>query len=329
MPNDMLRSWYCGFVLLLVAAGAVPAVAQTDSDYPSKPVRIIVTVPAGGAVDTVTRLVAEELRKRLGQPFIVENRGAGAGVQAAEAVALAPPDGYTLMASQPAPVTVLKLLFSNVGFDPAAFEPVVLMTRIPNVLLVRNSFPAQSAQELLAYLRQNPGKVNFASQGTGTTTHLTAELFMTVTGSRLVHVPYRGTAPALNDLAAGHVDLSFMEYSSAIQLHESGRARIIAVAARARLPQLPDIPTLMEAGVDDFVSDTWNALSAPPRTPTAIVAKVNGAANEALRTSELAERLRALNLTVAGGTPAEMGAFVRDETTRWSNVIRRAGITPQ
>ena len=316
-------------VLLLLAAACVgPAAAQPD-DYPSRPVRIIVTVPAGGAVDTVTRLVAEELRKRLGQPFIVENRGAGAGVQAAEAVALAVPDGYTLMASQPAPVTVLKLLFGNVGFDPAAFEPVVLMTRIPNVLMTRNEFPARTPQELLAYLRANPGKVTFASQGTGTTTHLTAELLMTVTGTRLVHVPYRGTAPALNDLAAGHVDLSFMEYSSAIQLHEGGRARIIAVAARARLPQLPQIPTLIEAGVADFTSDTWNALSAPPRTPAAIIARLNGAASEALRSGEVAERLRALHLTAAGGTPADMGAFVRGETARWSDVIRRAGITPQ
>src|SRR5262245_48139392 len=174
---------------------AVPAAAQdAAADYPSKPVRIIVTVPAGGAVDTVTRLMAEELRKRLGQPFIVENRGAGAGVAAAEAVLGSPSDGYTVMASQPAPITVIKLLFNSVTFDPSVFEPVVLMSRIPNVLLVKNEFPAKTAQEFLTYVRQNPAKVNFASQGMGTTTHLTAELFMTLTNTVMVHVPYRGTA---------------------------------------------------------------------------------------------------------------------------------------
>ena len=248
----------------------MPAAAQdAAADYPNKPVRIIVTVPPGGAVDTVTRMTAEELRKKLGQPFIVENRGAGAGVVAAEAVLGSPPDGYTLMASQPAPITVIKLLFNNVNFDPSVFEPVVLMSRIPNVLLVKNDFPANTAQEFLAYVRQNPGKVNFASQGVGTTTHLTAELFMTLTSTKMVHLPYRGTAPALNDLVAGHVDITFMEFSSAIQLHHNGRARIIALASTERLPALPEIPTFAELGVANFTSDTWNALSAPPKTPPA------------------------------------------------------------
>ena len=305
------------------------AKAQDAADYPNKPVRIIVTVPPGGAVDLVTRMVAEELRKKFGQPFIVENRGAGAGVAAAEAVLASPPDGYILMASQPAPITVIKMLFSNVNFDPAVFEPVVVMAKIPNVLLVKNDFPAKTAQEFLTYVKQNPGKVNFASQGVGTTTHLTGELFMTLTGTRLVHVPYRGTAPALNDLVAGHVDISFMEYSSAVQLHQNGRARIIAVASTARMAALPDIPTLVELGVPNFTSDTWNALSAPPKTPPAIIAKLNSAANEGLRSPEVQERFKSLNLTAGGGSPAEMGQFVREETARWSEVITRAGVKPQ
>ena len=318
----------------IITAGAllaaVSATAQdATTDYPNKPVRIIVTVPAGGAVDLVTRIVAEELRKKFGQPFIVENRGAGAGVLAAEAVLNALPDGYTLMASQPAPITVIKLLFNNVSFDPAAFEPVMMMSKIPNVLLVKNDFPARTAQEFLAYVKQNPGKVNFASQGVGTTTHLTAELFMTVTGTSLVHVPYRGTAPALNDLVAGHVDISFMEFSSAIQLHQTGRARIIAVASVARIPALPNVPTLVEVGVANFTSDTWNALSAPPKTPAAIITKINSAANDALKSAEVQERFRGLNLTIGGGSPVEMGRFVRDETARWSDVIKKAGVTPQ
>ena len=316
----------------LVAAllAAAPAGAQdVAADYPNKPVRIIVTVPAGGAVDAVTRMMAEELRKRLGQTFIVENRGAGAGVAAAEAVLASPPDGYTLMASQPAPITVIKLLFNNVNFDPAGFEPVVVMARIPNVLLVKNDFPAKNAQEFLTYIKQNPGKVNFASQGVGTTTHLTGELFMTLTGTNLVHVPYRGTAPALNDLVAGHVDITFMEFSSAIQLHQSGRARIIAVASTERMAALAHVPTFADLGVANFTSDTWNALSAPPKTPASIIAKINGAANDALKSADVQERFRVLNLTVGGGSPSAMGQFVRSETARWSEVIAKAGIKPQ
>jgi tripartite-type tricarboxylate transporter receptor subunit TctC len=194
---------------------------------------------------------------------------------------------------------------------------------------VKNDFPAKTAQEFLTYVKQNPGKVNFASQGVGTTTHLTGELFMTLTGTSLVHVPYRGTAPALNDLVAGHVDISFMEYSSAVQLHQNGRARIIAVASTARMAALPDIPTLVELGVPNFTSDTWNALSAPPKTPPAIIAKLNSAANEGLRSPEVQERFKSLNLTAGGGSPAEMGQFVREETARWSEVITRAGVKPQ
>jgi tripartite-type tricarboxylate transporter receptor subunit TctC len=316
--------------LAIAAAVFANASAQDGAaGYPNKPVRIIVTVPPGGAVDTVTRLVGEELRKRLGQPFIVENRGTGAGVAAADTVLNASPDGYTLMASQPAPITVIKLLFSNVNFDPAAFEPVVLMSKMPNVLLVKNGFPAKTAREFLDYVRKNPDKVNFASQGVGTTTHLTAELFMTVTGTKLVHVPYRGTAPALNDLVAGHVDMSFMELSSALALHRENRARIIAVAADERIPELPDTPTLAEIGVADFNSSTWNALSAPPGTPSGVVTKINSTVNEALKSREIQEKFRGLNLTPGGGTPAEMGGFVSGETARWSDVIKRAGIRPQ
>jgi tripartite-type tricarboxylate transporter receptor subunit TctC len=326
----MLKDPIVAALAFALIAAAVPAQAQdAAADYPNKPVRIIVTVPPGGAVDTVTRITAEELRKKLGQPFIVENRGAGAGVVAAEAVLGSPPDGYTLMASQPAPITVIKLLFNNVNFDPSVFEPVVLMSRIPNVLLVKNDFPAKTAQEFLAYVRQNPGKVNFASQGVGTTTHLTAELFITLTGTKMVHVPYRGTAPALNDLVAGHVDITFMEFSSAIQLHNNGRARIIALASTERLPALPEIPTFAELGVANFTSNTWNALSAPPKTPSAIIAKLNSAANEGLQSEEIRERFRAMNLTPAGGSPAAMGQFVRSETARWSEVITQAGVKPQ
>src|SRR5438105_3891390 len=206
---------------LLAAAGSMlalsPAAAQDPAaDYPNKPVKIVVTVPAGGGVDTVTRIFAERLHQRLGQPFVLENRGGAGGNVGAEAAFVAPPDGYTLMASQPAPLTSNVALYKKLNFDPAAFEPVVVLSKFPNVLLVRSDFPAKTAQEFMAYVKANPGKLNYASQGIGTTSHLTAELFTSMTGTKMTHVPYRGTGPALNDLVAGHVDLIFMELSSAL-----------------------------------------------------------------------------------------------------------------
>src|SRR3954467_2033481 len=209
--------------ILVAAVGvflSVPSAFAQDgaADYPNKPVKIVVSVPAGGGVDTATRIFAEGLHQKLGQPFIIENRGGAGGNLGAEAVFAAPPDGYTLLASQPAPLTSNIALYKKLNFDPAKLEPVAVMTKFPNVLLVKQDFPAKTAQEFIAYVKANPGKVNYASQGPGTTSHLTAELFGTLTGTKLVHVPYRGTAPALNDLIAGHVDLIFMELASAKKL---------------------------------------------------------------------------------------------------------------
>jgi tripartite-type tricarboxylate transporter receptor subunit TctC len=316
---------------IILAAGAAfaigPAAAQdAAADYPNKPVKIIVTVPAGGGVDSVTRIFAERLQNKLGQPFVIENRGAAAGNVAAEAVYLSPPDGYTLMASQPAPLTTNVSLYKKLNFDPAKFEPVAVMTKFPNVLLVRNDFPAKTGQEFIAYVKANPGKVNYASQGVGTTSHLTAELFQTMTGTKMVHVPYRGTGPALNDIIAGHVDFIFMELSSAMKLHEGKRARILGVATDKRLPMLKDVPTMGELGLPDFHSDTWNAISAPPKTPAAIIAKLNTAMNEIIHSPATRKQFEEHNLLPAGGTPDDMRKLMQDETRRWSEVIKRAGI---
>jgi tripartite-type tricarboxylate transporter receptor subunit TctC len=268
--------------LLAVVATASAALAQGDpaADYPNRPVKIIVSVPAGGGVDTVTRIFAAKLQQRLGQPFVIENRGGGGGNIGAEAAYVAEPDGYTLLATQPAPITSNVALYKKLNFDPAALEPVAVMSKFPNVLLVRPDFPAKTAQEFIAYVKANPGKVTFASQGPGTTSHLTAELMAKVAGLKMLHVPYRGTGPALNDLVAGHVDFIFMELASGYKLHEGGKARILAVATDKRLDMLPDIPTLIELGMPDLVSDSWNAISAPPKTPKPIVAKLNRAIND-------------------------------------------------
>jgi tripartite-type tricarboxylate transporter receptor subunit TctC len=308
--------------LLLTAT----AMAQGAADFPNRPIRIIVCVPAGGGVDTVTRIVADGLQKKLGQPVVVENRAGAAGNIGAEVVFTSDPDGYTLLAAQPAPLTVNPMLYKKMNFDPTQFEPVAIMTSIANVLLVRPDFPAKTAKAFIDYVKANPGKVNYASQGIGTTSHLTAALFERVIGAKLVHVPYKGTAPALNDIIASHVDFIFMELASAIKLHQAGKARILAVATKKRIASLPDIPTLDEAGVKNFESGTWNALAAPPKTPEAVVLKLNRAVNEVLHSPETEDHFSKINLHAAGGSPSEAAAFIRKETEVWGGVIKDAHV---
>ena len=256
--------------LMIFLAGALlaPTAAQSNPDYPNKPVRIIVNVAPGGGVDTATRIIADKLRARLGQPFVVENRPGAGGNIGAEVVFQSEGDGYTLLASSPTPLAINGWLYKKLNFDPAGFEPVAMMSRIPNVLVVRPDFPAKSVQEVVAVAKANPGKFTFGSQGIGTASHLTGELFMTLTGTKLVHVPYKGnTSNVLTDVVAGHVDLSFIQFSAVHELQQSGKLRVLAVATDKRMEALPDVPTMAEAGFPDIVSETWNAISAPPKTP--------------------------------------------------------------
>src|SRR5450830_1298480 len=322
--NNMRTYLALIFAATLCASGA--SAQDPAADYPNRPIRLIVCVPAGGGVDTVARIVADGLQQRLGQPVVVENRAGAAGNIGAEAVFTSDPDGYTLLAAQPSPLTVNPLLYKDIPFDPTKFEPVAIMTTVANVLLVRPDFPAKTAQEFIAYAKANPGKINYASQGIGTTSHLTAALFEKVTGTKLVHVPYKGTAPALNDIIASHVDFIFMELASAIKLHEAGRAHILAVATAQRIANLPDIPTLDEVGVKGFESGTWNAIAAPPNTPPAIVAKLNQAINDVLNSPEAQAHFAKINLHAAGGTPAEAKAFLKKETQVWGEVIKQAQV---
>jgi tripartite-type tricarboxylate transporter receptor subunit TctC len=308
--------------------GLAPASAQPDPSaaYPNRAVKIIVSAPPGGGLDIAARVVADRLAKLWGQPFVVENRPGAGGSLGAEAVATAEPDGYTLLAAQPAPLTTNVVLYKKLGYDPAALEPLAIMTSIANVLVVRSDFPARSVAELVAYAKANPGKVNFGSQGVGTTPHLTGELLARVTGTKLVHVPYRGTAQAVNDLIAGHLDMLFMQLDAVREQVQAGKARMLAVAMPQRIAAVTDVPTMIEAGFADFRSDSWNALAAPPKTPAAIVAKLNAGINAVLREPETAQHLRGMNMTPVGGTPDEVRAFIKDETARWGDVIRAAGV---
>ncbi len=316
---------------LVTSLLATAAIAQTDSaaDYPNKPVRIVVSVEPGGGIDTVTRILAEQVRQKLGQPFVIDNRGGAAGNVGAGLVFHANPNGYTLLASSLSPITITALLRKNLNFEPAAFEPIVVMSRIPNLLVVRQNLPANSVKELLAYIHANVGKATYASPGAGTAAYLSTELFMQITGTKLIHVAYKGTAPSLIDLMGGRVDLTFAQVAAIYPLHKDGKVKILATATDRRLDFLPDIPTLAEVGVRGAESETWNAISAPPKTPVPIIRKLNAAFNEALNAPEVRTRFRKLYLTPGEGNLAAVRKFVKDETIRWGNVIREAGIKPE
>jgi tripartite-type tricarboxylate transporter receptor subunit TctC len=315
------------YLALIAAAAALLVSPQSHAqDYPNRPIKIIVCLPAGGGVDTVTRIIADKLPLKLGQPVVIENKGGQSGNLGAEAVWLAEPDGYTLLASQPAPITISPLLFKKLAFDPTTFAPVAVMTAIPNTLLVRGDFPAKNVAEFIAYAKANPGKLNYASQGNGTTSHLTGVMFDRIAGTKMNHVPYRGTAPALNDLLGGHVDLFFNELATSVEQHKSGKARILAVTTEKRLAELPDIPTLIESGLPGFISDTWNAISAPPKTPPAVVAKLNAAINEVLKMPEVQAQFERMHLQAVGGTPDSMAKIVKADTERWGALIRSANL---
>jgi tripartite-type tricarboxylate transporter receptor subunit TctC len=308
--------------VVLLAAG--PAAAQ--SDYPSKPVKIIVNVAPGGGVDTASRLVADKLQARFGQPFVVENRPGAGGNIGAEVVYASEGDGYTLLASSPTPLAINGWLYKKLSFDPAGFEPIVVMAHIPNVLVVRPDFPAKTVADLVAHAKANPGKLNCGSQGIGTSSHLTGELFMTLTGT----VPYKGnTAAVLTDIIAGHLDMSFIQFAAVHELGPSGKLNVLAVATDKRLEVLPDVPTMGEAGFPQVISETWNAISAPPKTPAPIVARLNAAINDALHESDVAARFRDLQLLVGGGDVATTRTFVADQRQLWGAVIKAAGVPMQ
>ena len=316
------------FVAGMVIVSAVVQ-AQPATDYPNRPVRIIVNVTPGGGVDIATRLVAQKLSERLGQPFIVENRAGAAGNAGAEAVYRAPPDGYLLLASFNSTVSISDFLFKALNYEPLGFEPVSVMTQIPLALVVRHDLPVANAAELIAYAKANPGKLTYASNGVGTAGHLTAEFFMSLTGTKMTHVPYKGTAPVLTDLVAGHVDLTFIQYSAFYEFHKAGRVRILATASEKRLDALPDIPTMGELGLPEIISKTWNVISAPPKTPRPVLTRLNVLIDEILKSPEVQARFAETHTLVEGGSLDYARKYVLEDRARWSKVIAAAGIEPE
>src|SRR6185437_3590360 len=312
--------------LLVLAAMLSQPQMSAAAEYPEHAVRIIVNVTPGGGVDTTTRIVAQELEKRLGQPFVVENRPSASGNVGAGAVFHATPDGYTLLSSSGSPLAIDGWIYKNLSYEPTGFQPVAVMSRIPNVLVVRSNFPAKTVKEFVEYAKSHPEKLTFASQGAGTASHLTAALFMMLTGTKMVHVPYKGTGPALNDLAGGNVDCSFLPIASTYGLAKAGRVRILAVATDKRVDSLPDVPTLVETGYPEMISSTWNAISAPPNTPTAVLTKLNKSIDEILHEKSVQDRLRGLNMDAVGGSLTETKSVIEKERQQWGKVVHAAKI---
>jgi tripartite-type tricarboxylate transporter receptor subunit TctC len=315
------------FVALTIGlAGAAPALAQDA--YPSSRVTLLVPSPAGSTTDALARVLAEYLGRKWGKPVIVENnaRGLNAG---AEQVARAQPDGYTLLVSAPLPLTIADLLYKDINYHPSAFVPVSLLAKGANVLSVRKDLPARTVQELVAYGKANQGKLTYASQGPGSTAHLSGAQLEVRAGIKMVHVPYRGAAPALNDLIAGHIDMFFDTITTSLPMHQSDKIRIMAVASPERVPALPNIPTIAESGLPGFRSITWFAMAAPPNTPTALAAKINRDVVEVLQSEDVASKLREMRLEAMIGTPADATAFFKEETELWGGVIKEANVTIQ
>jgi len=315
--------------VLLMLLLAAPAHAQTGSlaSYPQKPVRVIVPFPAGGANDALCRIVAAKLSTEWKQPVIVDNKPGAGGNIGAEVAYRAEPDGYTLLCAPPPPLAINHNLYKSLPYDWSKFVPITVLALVPNVITARKDFPAESAKELVAYAKANPGKVTYASQGNGSTSHLTAEMFATMTGIKLVHVPYKGEGPALIDLTAGRVDIFFGNIAAALRFQKAGQAKFFGVTNRSRSPAAPEVPTAGEAGYPDLVSVTWFAIVAPPGTPDAIVQKINADTAAALKQPDVRTKFLDQGAEPVGQDPASTAAFIRHEERRWRAVIKSANVT--
>ena len=295
------------------------AMAQT-------PVRFVVGFTPGGPSDILARSLAEKLAGPLGQPVVVENRPGAGGNLAAEVVAKSTPDGNTWLLGNNSILATNHALYSRLGYDPLKdFAPVALVGIQPNMLVVHPSVPAQTVRELIAYAKQNPGKLNYASTGVGVASHLSGELFKAMTGVDMVHVPYKGAQPALTDVIAGQCQVMFATSASAIPYVKAGRLRALAVTTAKRSASVPDLPTVAEAGVPGFESITWHGVVVPAQTPAASIERLNRAINTALAQKDLLERLHVLGVEVAGGSTQDFAAYIRAEIPKWEKVVRDSG----
>jgi len=314
---------------LLAAALAAVAGAAHGQAFPAKPVKVVIPFVAGGSSDIVGRAIASKFQEFLGQPGIVENRPGANGAIAAEFVAKAEPDGYTILVGSIGVFSINAALFKDLRYHPVRdFAPITLAVTTPNVLITRPDLPARSMKEVVEFAKKNPGRLSYCSSGTGSSDHLTAELLKQMSGTFVLHVPYRGGAACQADLMGKQVDLSFQNLGAVTGYIKGGRMKALAVTAKARHPQLPDVPTVAEAGFPDLVVTSWQAAAAPAKTPREVVARLNDAAVRALRSPDIRERMTQIGFDVVAGTPEEFGQFMKAEVDRWTRVVERGGIKP-
>ena len=316
------------FLYLCSAVASCPEVARAQQPYPFRPVRIVVGFPPGGGQDIVARMMAQWLSDHLGQQFVVENRSGGGGNIGAETVVRAPADGYTLLLAGP-PNAINATLYADLSFDFVRdVAPVAGIYRVPLVLVVSPSVPVTTVPELIAYAKANPGKLNMASAGIGSPQHAGGELFKMLTGTDMVHVPYRGTGPALTDMLAGQVQVWFADMASSLQYIRLGKLRALAVTSSSRSPALPDLPTVGDF-VPGYEATSWFGIGAPQHTPVEIVDKLNKGIDAALIDPGMAARISDLGGTVLGGSPADFGRLMSEETAKWGKVVKFAGMKPE
>ena len=319
------RSWLLAFFIAVLAA----TTGRAQEPYPSRLVKIVLPVLPGSTTDILARLVADQLSQKWGKPVIVENMPGAAMNLGAEYVAHAEPDGYTLLICPPAPLSIQQLLYHDLKYDPTKFVPIALLAKIPNVLAVRPDFPANSVQDLIAYGKANPDKLTFASQGVGSTAHLSGSELEVLGGIKMVHVPYHGAQPALTDLMSGNIDMFFDTLTTSVPLYRAGKLKLLGVASAERASAVPEVPTIAELGIPGFRSITWFAIAGPPGTPAALAEKINRDVADILQKPAVNEKLQALRLDAMGGTTADAAKFIADETQLWDKVITESHINMQ
>jgi len=314
---------------LLGAAGALAAPHAQAQAFPAKPVRIVIPFVAGGSSDIVGRAIGSKFQEILGQPAVVENRPGANGAIAAEFVAKAEPDGYTILVGSIGVFSINSALFKDLRYNPLRdFAPITLAVTTPNVLVTRPDLPASSMKELIDYAKKNPGRLSYCSSGTGSSDHLTGELLKQGAGIFAVHVPYRGGAACQTDLMGSQVDFSYQNLGAVTNYIKAGRMKAFAVTAKGRHPQLPNVPSTAEAGFPDLVVTSWQAAVAPAKTPRDVLAKLNDATVRALRSPDVRDRMTQIGFDVVAGTADEFGAFMKAEVERWTQVVNRGGIKP-
>ena len=311
---------------LALAFAASTAFAQGAASYPTKSIRIVVPFPAAGTTDILARAVGAEMTRAWGQSVTIENRPGAGGNLGSDIVAKAAPDGYTLLVGAVSPQAINVTLYRDLPYDVMRdFEHITLIAAVPNLLELHPSVPVKTVKELIDYAKANPGKLNYASSGSGTSIHLSAELFKTLAGVDMLHIPYKGSAPAVTDLLAGQVQVMFDNLPSSLAHVKAGKLRAIAVTTAKRSPALPDVPTIAEAGLPAYEASSWFGLHAPARTPRDIVNKIYGTVSKALQSKEMAERLSSQGAEAVGNTPEAFTEFVREEIQKWAKVVKASG----